>query len=239
MGAARSSLSSGMARRLDRLSVAAHRFHRIAHHPLCEEYASEVFLLGRKTRICKGCTLAGLGAAVGLVVGGFASLLPGWGFVALASGLGPLLTVAVLLRSRRRSAPQSYQGGLEPEALSASHHLPNSRGKLLPRFLPAAMFAGAILQGLRMGGATGYVGAILAAGQLALILGVYRRHGPQRLPCQTCPERFEMNRCRGFKEILRRERAFQRLAGRMIHGAAIGAMPPTLETAPHNRDSGT
>ena len=31
-----------LARRLDRLSVAAHRFHRWAHHPLCTEYEGEV-----------------------------------------------------------------------------------------------------------------------------------------------------------------------------------------------------
>jgi hypothetical protein len=37
------------------------------------EYDGEVFLVGRRTRICRGCTLAGIGAIAGL---GFALFLP-------------------------------------------------------------------------------------------------------------------------------------------------------------------
>jgi hypothetical protein len=59
----------GLALRLDRLALAAHAFHRFAHHPLCDRYAAEVFRLGGRTRICRGCTLALLGAALGTVAG--------------------------------------------------------------------------------------------------------------------------------------------------------------------------
>lgn len=81
------------------------------------------------------------------------------------------------------------------------------------------IFAFSFVQGLRMGGTIGYVGALLAFGQVVLVLAAYRRGGPQRVPCSTCPERFEMSRCRGFREIRLRERAFQRLASRMIRRA--------------------
>jgi hypothetical protein len=62
-------LDRSLALRLDRLAVAAHAFHRFAHHPLCDRYSAEVFRLGRRTRICRGCTLALLGAGLGTVTG--------------------------------------------------------------------------------------------------------------------------------------------------------------------------
>lgn len=215
MNKARPSLSSHLARRLDRLSLAAHRFHRFAHHPLCAEYAGEVFRIGRKTRICKGCTLAGLGAVAGFAIGGFAPT-HGWSYVGLAFGLIPLLTGFFLWKGGAEPLPQVHAGSPEAEALSASHRMPPRRGKLLSRFLPTAVFSFTCVEGLRIGGATGFLGALLAVGCAALIMFAYRRRSPQRQPCRTCPERFEMHRCRGYRAIRTRERAFQRLAGRII-----------------------
>ncbi|HEU4950775.1 MAG TPA: hypothetical protein VFT46_02430, partial [Holophagaceae bacterium] len=71
---------------------------------------------------------------------------------------------------------------------------------------------------------------VLTGGILA-----YRRRGPHRGPCETCPDRDRRPACRGFAPILRRERALQRLAGRLITGhaghqaaASIPPSPPRL-----------
>ena len=40
--AGRAATPKALRRKIDRLSRAAHRFHRFAHHPLCERYAGEV-----------------------------------------------------------------------------------------------------------------------------------------------------------------------------------------------------
>ncbi len=69
-----------LARRIDGLARAAHRFHRYAHHPLCAAYAGEVFRLGRRTRLCRGCTLVAIGAIAGALA---AALLPAPGTVAM------------------------------------------------------------------------------------------------------------------------------------------------------------
>ena len=88
-------MDRGLALRLDRLAIAAHAFHRFAHHPLCDRYSAEVVRLGRRTRICRGCALALLGAALGTVAG----VLQGMPPLALVS-----LTIAcplALIRWRR------------------------------------------------------------------------------------------------------------------------------------------
>src|SRR3990172_5780311 len=64
-----------LARRLDRLARRAHAFHRFAHHPLCPAYASEVILLGRRTRLSRGCALAAAGTAAGALAA-FAAPVP-------------------------------------------------------------------------------------------------------------------------------------------------------------------
>jgi hypothetical protein len=156
---------------------------------------------------------------VGLVAGGFG---PSWTnaiFPVVAFGVAPILTGVFLFLGRREAAAQPAQGSPQAEALSAAHRLPPRRGKLLLRFLPTAVFVGTFIQGLRIGGVIGYGAAALAASCIAWITFAYRRRGPQRQPCHTCPERFEMHRCRGFQEIRHRERAFQRLAGWMIQHA--------------------
>jgi hypothetical protein len=95
-----SRLEPALARRLDRLARHAHRFHRHAHHPLCGAYAGEVLRLGRRTRLCRGCTLAALGAVGGALAGWAApplgpellllgpALLTGWAALALAPRAG-------------------------------------------------------------------------------------------------------------------------------------------------------
>src|SRR5258706_14473890 len=61
-------IARGTAIKLDRLSRGAHRFHRFAHHPLCDRYAGEVVRFGR-VRLCRGCTFAVIGGLAGGVVG--------------------------------------------------------------------------------------------------------------------------------------------------------------------------
>ena len=50
-------------------------------------------------------------------------------------------------------------------------------------------------------------------------LWVYRKRGPDRSPCRSCPERLAVSACSGLQPIVRRERAFRRLAQRYIDAA--------------------
>ena len=56
------------ARAIDRLARGAHAFHRFAHHPLCGEYASEIVRVGRRARVCRGCSCVTAGALLGALV---------------------------------------------------------------------------------------------------------------------------------------------------------------------------
>ena len=80
-----------LARRIDRLAWRAHAFHRFAHHPLCEPYQSEVLRVGRRMRVCKGCTFLGAGFLAGVAVGVFVRPTIPWGagvlLLALVLGL--------------------------------------------------------------------------------------------------------------------------------------------------------
>lgn len=58
-----------LARRIDRLARRAHTFHRFAHHPLCEPYRGEVLRVGRRVRLCKGCTFLAAGLITGTLAG--------------------------------------------------------------------------------------------------------------------------------------------------------------------------
>lgn len=167
----------GLARRIDRLAVHAHAFHRFAHHPLCRAYASELVSLGGRTRVCRGCLLAGLGASLGVAV---ALARPGL----LASSLGLALGVLGLFVAERSRLP-----------------------KMLSRFTPAVLVVGA------MGG--GVEPALAALGVVAVAVVAYRRRGPHRGPCERCPDRSQVP-CPGFAPMVRRERAFERLAGRWL-----------------------
>jgi len=87
-------LPRALARRIDRLARRAHAFHRFAHHPLCQSYRSEVLRIGRRVRVCKGCSLLTAGFAFGLLAGAIVRPPPAVGalawVVALAFGLSSL-----------------------------------------------------------------------------------------------------------------------------------------------------
>lgn len=181
------------ARRIDRLSRAAHAFHRFAHHPLCAAYAAEVFRVGR-VRICKGCALALAGGLLGLLLG--CSLQP--------PGLPVLLGLA------GACGLAGLPGMVRPQP---------RLGKSLQRFLPAALAAFLIVQGFRPPVPPRLALAGLAlAGLIVGILG-YRRRGPDRSACESCIELASRPGCSGFAPIRRRERAFQRLVARWIEQA--------------------
>jgi hypothetical protein len=180
-----SRIPRALAQRIDRLSRRAHRFHRFAHHPLCQEYAGELVQLGGRTRICRGCLFALAGGVAGL---GLSLSLPkqhagGW-----LLGVSILWLVATIV-------------GRAPAA--------GRRSKAVTRFLPALGITYGSCRALLEGHWTVLAGAtVLLLGVLAL----YRKIGPHRVPCTTCPERLGPVPCRGFAPIVRRERAFRRLA---------------------------
>ena len=181
-----------LAVRIDRLSRAAHRFHRFAHHPLCDEYAGEVLTLGRRARLCRGCLF--------VAAGGLAGLLASIVFIAPPA----LLLIATAL-------------ALSGLAMTLARPSPGRKRmpKLASRFLPALTIAYALGCGMQrgtMGAALAAVGAVALPGAVAL----YRRRGPDRSPCATCPERNQPRPCRGIAPIVRRERAFRRLAGQWL-----------------------
>ena len=182
-------IDRGLARRLDRLAFRAHAFHRWAHHPLCREYEGEVFRLGRRLRLCRGCTLAALGGAAGLAAGFLVPPLPPAASLGLAC-LGLLAALPAL--SRRRWS------------------------KVLTRALPAALPPFLLVQALRSGGVLRWGVAALAAAVAAAVVLAYRRRGPDRAPCAACAEAPAHGACRGFREIRDRERAFGRLAARWL-----------------------
>jgi len=184
-----------LARRIDRLAGRAHAFHRFAHHPLCGAYAPEVLRLGRY-RLCVGCTCVALGGASGLLIGVLTPLLSlrALGLIAVVS-LGWVWLVFARARVR-------------------------GMGKLLTRGLPSLMAGFLVTQGLRWSTAWGFLLAAGAALALPLAVLAYRRRGPWRGPCTTCPER-DLQPCSGFRPQLRRERAFQRRAGRLLASITV------------------
>jgi hypothetical protein len=189
-----------LARRIDRLSRAAHAFHRFAHHPLCESYADEVFRFGRRARVCRGCTLALLGAGLGAIAGAvLGDPRAAWAGTATAVGLGILASPRVA----KSAAPSS--------------RLPKWMTRLAPAFGLAFALASAArhptsLSSLVCGAAAGVCGVAL--------LVLYRRRGPDRSPCPRCPERTAPRTCSGFRAIVLRERAVMRKAGALIRGKA-------------------
>jgi hypothetical protein len=196
-----------LARRLDGLSRVAHRFHRFAHHPLCDDYAGEVVRIGRRGRVCRGCICAALGAPVGMTVSLVSSVPIGAGAVLFLIA-SSWIAVTTLLRIGPR------------------------RTKLVTRFAPAWAVGFAVGEGVRAGGLYGATLASLAVLACAAFAALYRRRGPDRTPCARCPERILLTPCRGFAEIVKRERAFQRLAGRMLSGVRPG---PSLDISESRR----
>lgn len=175
-----------LARRIDRLSTRAHAFHRFAHHPLCAAYADEVVRFGRRTRICKGCLYAASGTISGAVAG--VVIHPSFAWVIVIAAIGGALASA-----------------------SLAWRLPKWTTRFVPALLGGASLSGAALQG-------GHVALALfsaLAASAGIVLFAYRRRGPHRTPCATCPER-DHAPCSGFRLIISRERAFQRVARRWL-----------------------
>ncbi len=196
--AAVSHLPHPLARRIDRLARRAHAFHRFAHHPLCAAYGGETLRMGRRTRLCLGCTLSWTGAAAGTAAGAVFPQ-PSARALAAAFGVWSLLSLgwmAARVRGRGRQA-----------------------SKWQSRFLPLAAAGALLALGVRRGSASGAAAALGVAGLVALALWVYRQSGPDRSACAACPEHGRAHACSGLRPIVQRERAFQRLAGRWIQAA--------------------
>ena len=175
-----------LARRIDRLSTRAHAFHRFAHHPLCAAYAGEVVRFGRRSRVCKGCLYAASGAVAGAVAGGVSH--PSFAWVIVIAAMGGALAAA-----------------------SLAWRLPKWTTRFVSAALGGASLSGAALQGSPVAFALFFALAACAG----VVLMAYRRRGPHRTPCASCPER-DRGPCSGFRLIVSRERAFQRVARRWI-----------------------
>ncbi len=200
-----SRIPPALARRLDRLARHAHRFHRFAHHPLCQAYAPELVRLGHRTRVCRGCTLAAVGALAGAALGWVAPSLPP----------EPLLLGPALLTGWAALA-------LAPRGGRAA-------SKLLTRAGPLALAAFLVVAGL--GAAAGaepgdWSGAATATVTMALVvLGAWgwRRRGPDRTACRSCPQAPAGPGCDGLRPVALRERAFSRLASRWMARSRRGS----------------
>lgn len=185
-----------LTRRIDRLAGRVHRFHRYAHHPLCEAYAGEVLRLGR-VRLCKGCTYAVLGACLGLLLGALVPVLPIW-------GLGVLASVALAW-------------GCAVTMVGRVRRLGKGATRLLPTFL--AVFL--MVQGLWLRSVDGLLLATGCGVALLITTRIYRRRGPWREHCEDCPHK-DARPCPGFRPQFHRERAFGRLAARMLGADRMG-----------------
>ena len=152
-------MNKPLARRLDRLSRAAHRFHQFAHHPLCDRYAGEVVRIGKRTRLCRGCAYAAIGGSIGGVLG----VTIADARVAIASTVVAVIALLVSLRWRPT--------------------------KIVTRFVPALLLACAIIAGVTARSPVGLVAAFAAAASAGGLRLAYGKRGADRSPCVTCPER--------------------------------------------------
>ncbi len=179
------------ARLVDRLARRAHAFHRFAHHPLCQRYAAELIPLGRRTRVCRGCASAALGALAGACCALGMRPAPSTVFAAGALGVTVLLTSLVM-------------------------RLPKWLGRAAGFAVVSCTGVGCLLsseRGLHL------LAISLVAFGLGFSW-LYRQRGPDRGPCRSCPERLAPGPCSGLRPIVQRERAFRRLAQRYIDAAA-------------------
>lgn len=186
-------VSRPLARRIDRLARGAHAFHRWAHHPLCGRYESEVFRFGRRTRVCRGCSLALLGS----VLGGLGGALFGTPWAALLSLTWSLALVGLSMRS----APM------------------RRASKIATRLLPGCGVTFAFFTVVHARSSAS-LGIAAAAGAITLaFVGFYKQRGPNRAPCASCPERSGATACSGLRPIVRREKALMRKTAAMIRTA--------------------
>jgi hypothetical protein len=87
--------------------------------------------------------------------------------------------------------------------------------------VPASAAAAVVAWGVRSASALGLASSALALALTWLAAHAYRRRGPDRRPCDACPDRTRPTPCSGFAPIARREAAFARVAARLLR-----AVPP-------------
>jgi hypothetical protein len=180
-------MSPTLARQIDRLSRRAHAFHRYAHHPLCGAYSTEVIAIGRRIRLCRGCVYAGLGCSTGLTAG-----------MLLHASDGMLLALSAIA------------------CASAAASVTVRVTKLFTRLVPGVLGSTAFIGALRSASALGFALATVLIAVALIVITRYRARGPDRLPCRSCCEYGTPSACSGFRPIVRRERAFRRLAQRWL-----------------------
>jgi hypothetical protein len=193
-------LEASLARRIDRLARAAHAFHRLAHHPLCERYEDEVLRIGRRTRVCRGCAFALLGG----VFGAATAVFSGAPFAALASLLLGIGLAGWSLRTPRPPRSTERVG------------LPRRGFKTGTRFVPAFAVAFALFSAIHSPSKRSLAIGVVASASVLVLVTLYRRRGPNRTPCISCPERLGPTACSGFRPIVRREKAVMRMTGALI-----------------------
>ncbi len=177
-----------LARRLDVLAREAHAFHRYAHHPLCGAYGSDVIQVRHRFWICRGCTYVAVGTLSGLALGAAVHMPVGAVF---GSALVMLFASAYEIDETRPAKERS-------------------------RLLPATALGLAVGAGLVAGTLPGLALALGGVGMFGFMAASYRKKGPDRSPCATCPEANCGDTCSGLKPIVRREQAYQRLSARII-----------------------
>lgn len=186
-------------RRIDSLARRAHAFHRFAHHPLCDAYAPEVLRVGRRARLCRGCCYLYGGAALGVLGGAWGPIAGSATMVALACAVAWLWWTVTRARSG------------------------TGQRKLMTRAWPGFVVGWAAVQVSRAPGMASLLTLAIAAVALLGLGRAYRRRGPDRRTCTTCPEFGRAKPCRGFAPIVQRERAFMRLASRWMAADAVPA----------------
>ena len=199
-------IERGLARRIDRLARRAHAFHRFAHHPLCLRYEAELIALGRRRRVCRGCVAAVSGTACGAVLGCLVPLRLEAPVTLALAGAFVALTLGVWAGLQRRDHVRAQRGATR-------------LAKLWTRALPLASAGCSIVISLRLDVRWGLALSALIASILVAALAAYRRSGPDRSPCVTCPEREASVPCSGFRDIVRAERAFVRRSRQLLDRA--------------------
>lgn len=120
-------------------------------------------------------------------------------------------------------APTSVALGVAAAAMPAAL-VRGRRSKVWSRLVPSAALSLALATGLASASIAGALVASVAVFTSGAIAMLYRGRGPDRTPCTTCPEQV-LPVCRGVGPIVRRERAYQRVAARMLpvfpQGAAV------------------
>ncbi len=139
-----------------------------------------------------GCALALLGSLAGALAG---------------LRLGTLTTALVSLTGAVGLALWSLHDGRAGRA-----------SKVATRFVPACGLMFAFFSVARVCSPAS-IGIAIAAGACMLgFVGLYKRRGPNRTPCASCPERSGATTCSGLRPIVRREKALMRKTGAMILG---------------------